>query len=147
MTSSLLKMENDLNFFLETNNKMSIKQEWKNRQSKCTCLPGGATVSQANNVWNILKFPPMQLILISQKKILNLKKLRKLIFGCKTMLCYKSHSINIKSNPSTYPHPCILIIKFLIVFQYAYVCLSTFFYSEVVSGCGLLMETFQLHQK
>ena len=55
---------------------MSIKQKWKMDKAKCTCWPGGAAVSQANNVWNMLKFPPMQLILISPKKILKLKKLR-----------------------------------------------------------------------
>lgn len=65
-----------MNFFLGTNNNMSIKQKWKMDKAKCTCWPGGAAVSQANNVWNMLKFPPMQLILISPKKILKLKKLR-----------------------------------------------------------------------
>ena len=48
---------------------MSIKQKWKMDKAKCTCWPGEAAVSQANNV-------RFDLILISPKKILKLKKLR-----------------------------------------------------------------------
>jgi hypothetical protein len=83
---------------------MSIKQKWKMDKAKCTCWPGGAAVSQANNVWNMLKFPPMQLILISPKKMLKLKKLRNLPLwgkGGNELVSTSSPTFLLGWNPST----------------------------------------------